>query len=562
MTTFDRRKSILRLVRERQSVRVPELARLLDVSEGTIRNDLSALDEEQQLLRVRGGAVLREDEAGSRYPPLAVLDPNAEAKLRIARWAAELIENGDSVLFDDSTTVLRMAAFLKDRRGLTAVTNGLEVARALAENTSNTVILIGGILGADGVSVKGPLAEKALKELHIQRAFLTCSGFSLESGLTETDIHEAHIKAQMIRSADETIALIDSSKFGKLGLTPFASIREVTYLFTDSSVSPEIVEQLRQTEIHLTICEANTVSSFTQHDRRLKHYRIGFANLDEASPFPVDVRRGLERAAKDASNIDLIVADNGLSGEAALRIADDLIARGIDLMIEYQIDEKLGSVLMNKFRQASIPVIAVDIPMVGATFFGVDNYRAGYTAGTALGEWIGAHWQGQLDGLIVLEEPRAGTLPAARIQGQLDGLAEWVSNIDQIERHYLDSANTLEVSEAHMFGLLEALTSKRRLAVICFNDDAALGAWAAVQRAGREAEVVIVGQGADRHMRQEIRRPGARIIGSTGFMAEQYGAKLIELALKILGGEAVPPAVYNDSIFINAANIDGYYPHS
>src|SRR5258708_16609984 len=131
VTIFDRRKNILRLVRENQSVKVGELARLLRVSEGTIRNDLAALDDEQQLLRVRGGAVLREEMAGLHWQPSTRVDPYADAKLRIARWAAELIENGDSVLFDDTTTVLRLASFFKDRPNLAVITTGIQFSPAL-----------------------------------------------------------------------------------------------------------------------------------------------------------------------------------------------------------------------------------------------------------------------------------------------------------------------------------------------------------------------------------------------------------------------------------------------
>ena len=87
------------------------------------------------------------------------------------------------------------------------------------------------------------------------------------------------------------------------------------------------------------------------------------------------------------------MADNQLSGETALAVAGELLTRELDLVIEYQIDEQAGNRIMDRFRQAGLPVIAVDIPMNGATFFGVDNYRAGHLAGVALGEWIAAHWQ-------------------------------------------------------------------------------------------------------------------------------------------------------------------------
>jgi len=559
VTTFDRRRNILRMLSEQGSVRVSNLARLLDVSEGTIRNDLAALDEEHQLMRVRGGAVTREDEP-SRWSRATSNGDNAAAKLRIARWAADLIENGDSVLFDASLTVQSMAQYLKDRRHLTVVTNGLDVGRIMAENPSNTVILIGGILAQDGLSVSGSLAEKFLKDLHIRYAFITCSGCSLDTGLMEFDIHQANLKTQMIRSAQQTIALIDSSKFGKLGLTPFASIGEISHIFTDSAVDPAVVEQLQQRVGNLTICEESTTSSFTRQEQvSQSHYRIGFANLSETIPFAVDVRRGLERAAKEAGNIDLVVGDNQLDREAAVQMAEDLIDKDIDLMIEYQIDETIGGLLMNRFQQAGIPVIAVDIPMVGATYFGVDNHRAGMLAGGAIGEWIAAHWRGEFDVLVMLEEPRAGVLPAMRMQGQLDGLAQALPNRIPHRVHTLDSGNTVATSYSAMQRLLNDIRPSDRIAVLCFNDDAALGALAAARDAGREQQVVIVGQGADRRAREEIRKPGTRFIGSTAFMPEKYGTRLIEVAQKILRGEPVPPAIYTDCVFLCTQNIDSYY---
>jgi ribose transport system substrate-binding protein len=97
------------------------------------------------------------------------------------------------------------------------------------------------------------------------------------------------------------------------------------------------------------------------------------------------------------------------------------------------------------------------------------------------------------------------------------------------------------------------LPNAHRIAVICFNDDAAIGALAAARRLQREEDVVIVGQGADRRVRDELRRPNTRIIGSTAYEPERYGEKLIPLALKILHGEPVPPAVYSEHTFVPAA---------
>jgi ribose transport system substrate-binding protein len=561
MTAFERRRQIVNLLRERPGIRVAELAQLLNVSEGTIRNDLTELEGAGCLQRVRGGAVLRHDHRFLNPSFAARVQVNADAKQWIARRAADMIEDGDSILLDASTTVFAMVPYLRSCHNLTIVTNGIEVGLALAENLSHTVILVGGMIRGDGTSVIGHLGEKILDGLHVKTAFVSCSGFSVQAGLTEIDIQEVQIKRKMIHCAEHVIALIDSSKFGRVDLTSFADLSQISHLLTDKGLDPRFVEQVRQTNVILTICGESTASSLSPRGKKNHHYTIGFANLGETMSFPIDVRRGLEQAAQRAGNIDLVVADNQLDGAVALDVADRLIGKGVDLAIEYQIDEAVGSSIMNKFNQAGIPVIAVDIPMVGATYFGVDHYRAGHMAGVALGNWIVERWNHAWDRLIVLEEQRPGALVAARIQGQLDGLQEITGHVPAAKIIYLNSGNTTEISRANMLAALECLPDEHKLAIVSFNDDAAFGAICAARELGREGDVVIVGQGADRIVRKEIRHPKSCLIGSTAYWPERYGKKLIEVALKILDGEPVPPAVYNEHVFITQENIDEFYPH-
>ncbi|MGQ9768825.1 MAG: DeoR/GlpR family DNA-binding transcription regulator, partial [Anaerolineae bacterium] len=229
MTTFERRQRILALLREKPGIKVTELAHQLGVSQGTIRNDLTALEQSNQLKRVRGGAVIQERQPVSHPPFASRMQVRSQAKEHIARRAAELVADGDAILLDASSTVYYLAQFLQNRRNLTVVTNGIEVARALARNRSNTVILLGGVLSPEGTSVTGLLSEQLLKNLHIKTAFVSCYGFSLSMGLTEVDLHEAQIKSRMIASAETVVALIDASKFGNVDLTPFARLEQISH---------------------------------------------------------------------------------------------------------------------------------------------------------------------------------------------------------------------------------------------------------------------------------------------------------------------------------------------
>lgn len=561
LTIFERRQNILRLLAEQPGLRVADMAAVFQVAEGTIRNDLNALESEEKLRRVRGGAVLhsqalsRPGAADGIMPPVS----HAEIKQRIARWSAETIEDGDTIFLDASSTVQFMISYLQEYKRLTIVTNGLDTAGLLARTTPHPVVLVGGMVNRSGKATTSLIGLDMLKNLHIRTAFVSCVGFDLNVGLTERLIEEAQLKEAILTSISRIVALVGSNKIGAVSTIPFAAPQRITHFFTDSDVSAEFIEQMRQAKINLTVCGENTVRSFTV-DGDKPQLTIGFANQSEDLPFAIDVRRSLERAAADVGSIDLVVADNRLSGEEALRVADKLIQRNINLAIEYQIDYKAGNLIMNKFQQADIPVIAVDIPMVGATFFGVDNYRAGHMAGTALGEWVKREWNGRIDHLLVLEEPRAGSLPEARIQGQLDGLQEVLGAIAADHIHTLDSGNTSAVSETAVTDLLQTIPDSHHSAIVSFNDEAAFGALQAARKANRELDVVIVGQGADRLIHGEIRDKQSRLIGSTAYMPERYGEKLMELALKILRGESVPPAIYMNHVFINADNIDLYYP--
>ena len=255
MITYERRQSLLDLLRKQPGLNVPDLAATLDVSEGTVRNDLNALELQGLLTRVHGGAVLHPQEQFQNNSFVRRYQQNAAAKLAIAREATALVSNDASILLDASTTAYYFAKALSDRQRLRVMTNGFEVARELAQNTTNTVILIGGIVNNESSSVTGLLSEHIIEELHIQKAFLSCSGFNLERGMTEVHLAEAQLKRKVIESSQELFALVDSSKFGKEDLTSFARPEKISRLFTDQRLSPDWAEALRRAGVEFTICE-------------------------------------------------------------------------------------------------------------------------------------------------------------------------------------------------------------------------------------------------------------------------------------------------------------------
>jgi ribose transport system substrate-binding protein len=293
-------------------------------------------------------------------------------------------------------------------------------------------------------------------------------------------------------------------------------------------------------------------------------YKIGFANLTEDIVFTQLVREGIEKAAADAGNVELVIADNKLDGATALANADNFILQGVDGVIEFQTDEKFGNVMMDKFRAEGIPVIAIDIPMAGATFFGADNYRAGYMAGEAAAEWVNENWDGQVDAVLSLDLPQSGPIPAARMQGQLEGLLDNLAGDPPAEDmiFHLDSKNTQDESFKVVSDTLPKIPNAEHIVGVHINDGTALGTIAALEAAGREDQAIVVAQGADPSAQVEWMKEGSIFLGDTAYFPERYGEYLIPAIIDALECKPLPPAIYVDHVFLTADNLCEYYPES
>ena len=255
MTTFERRKRLLEILQKEPRLRVPEIAEVLGVSQGTVRNDLNAMSEEKQVIRVRGGAIVPAENALVISSTFATRsNSNEEAKLFIGREAARLVEDGDAILLDASSTVYHMGQFLTERNKLRVVTNGIEIARLLALNPTNMVILIGGIMRHGTESVVGPWSERFLEDMRTKTAFISCSGFTPEAGMTEVDMYEAQFRKTAINCTNQVVAMVDSSKFGKVDLTPSVRTHQISLLLTDQNLNTEWEGRLKENGVSFKIC--------------------------------------------------------------------------------------------------------------------------------------------------------------------------------------------------------------------------------------------------------------------------------------------------------------------
>jgi ribose transport system substrate-binding protein len=300
---------------------------------------------------------------------------------------------------------------------------------------------------------------------------------------------------------------------------------------------------------------------YRSHLRPFKHkpWRLGYAAQGTDYQFSKDVSTGLQRAAI-AEGIELICVDNRYNPKISQRNADVLVREKVDLVIEFQTDEHVAPIVAAKYREANIPLIAIEIPHPGATYYGANNYEAGLIGGRHLGRWARQKWHGEADEIILFALDRAGSLPKMRLTGMLVGMREVCPSLEHARVAYLDGDGKLgesfEAMRRHLRG-----TRAHRILVGAINDPSALGALRAFQEAGRAESAAIMGQNASPEGRAELREPGTRLIGSVAYFPEKYGADLIAVALDILHRRPVPPAVFVKHQLVTPDNVNHVYPN-
>ena len=245
---------VLRILETRDSVQVAELAEAFSVSEVTVRSDLSTLAERGLVARVRGGVRTLQQE-GSEVGFDLRLRLEVERKRAIARAAAAMVDEGEAVALDASTTAYYLALELRAKRELVVVTNGLLVATALADAPGITVLVTGGLLRLSAMSLVGDLGADVLRTTRINKGFLGARGLSLERGLMDLNPDEVRIKQEMADACEQVYGIFDGTKWHRSALLAFVRVDELAGIVTDSSAPATEVEQWREAGVNVVMVD-------------------------------------------------------------------------------------------------------------------------------------------------------------------------------------------------------------------------------------------------------------------------------------------------------------------
>ena len=250
MLAAERRPVITERIKATGQVVVSALSTEFQVSEETIRRDLEWLEKEGIATRIYGGAVLTGNDRVA--PPYSIRkNTNIEPKIAIARQLAELVNDGDTLMVDESSTAAYAIRAIRHLKNITLITNSLELLRELTGQDSWHVISTGGTLKPDVLAQVGPHALRTVRSYHVGYAILSCRGINAQLGLADSDDDVVQIKQAMMASCDCPILLADHRKFDRDGLVALGQISNLKKLITDREPSMDWQKKLQSCGVEL-----------------------------------------------------------------------------------------------------------------------------------------------------------------------------------------------------------------------------------------------------------------------------------------------------------------------
>jgi DeoR/GlpR family transcriptional regulator of sugar metabolism len=240
----ERLTAILSMLKKQGRVSVEELSALFGISGVTVRNDLRRLHSEGRLTKTFGGAIYRESKTGPGLFDARNSTMTIEKK-RIGEKAASLVSPGEVIYLDASVTVMEMIPFILHQTDLTVITNSLEVASNLSILSNHSVVMLGGAIFKESYATTWAYPEIITPDINIGTAFFGALAFSVSTGLTDRNIDVIHQKRYILGKSLRVVALIDSTKWGRVSFGTFAKPEQITVIITDAAAPADEVAEVR-----------------------------------------------------------------------------------------------------------------------------------------------------------------------------------------------------------------------------------------------------------------------------------------------------------------------------
>ena len=464
--------------------------------------------------------------------------PFSQAIRNIGDRSLSLIERSDLIFLDDSPFSGTIALGLPMGMGVNVVTNSLKVAIVLAQRGYDSdVFLLPGLLNKSDLSIDVQFEQATKGRYFVSKAFIGFAAYTGTRGFFAQEHWQVRLYAEVLAMSRAVYLQVESCHVGKTGKFAFPvdpSNPCILEVLTDDGLSLEAAAREFGERYPLVLCGKGHVIKGPVN----RQHVIGFATLHGRYEISQLVRSGIEAAIKRRNNLELIVADNKMDREATLSNVKTFIEKKVDLVIEYQHDYGLSILIGEKLSHANIPVIAVDVPIPGAVYFGANNYRAGVIGGEAAAREVERRWNGKVDHLIVVTDAEVGPLVESRITGMLDVLLRRIAVAPGgLMRH--NSPNDATSAENLVMQAVAGFSDDAHNLVLSINSNITIGVVNAIEKLGLAANSVVVGHNVTPRIEDLIRKEGSCLLGSVSFQHERYGDEIVDLALRVLARAAV-----------------------
>ena len=236
---------------------IKELSKKLEVSEMTIRRDLRELSENKVVTLIPGGAVLKRNHLvetdEEKYLIQTAESLMLEEKIKISRKAASLVGPNEVIIIDTGSTTENLPKFIPENMPLTVICYALNILFNVYENKNWKLVFPGGYFHNNTLMFESPEGIEIIKKIRANKAFISAAGVSEKLGVTCATVYEKETKKAVIESSDTKILLVDSSKFGKIKISHFADLTDFDIVITDSGISKECKEIIKNIGVELYI---------------------------------------------------------------------------------------------------------------------------------------------------------------------------------------------------------------------------------------------------------------------------------------------------------------------
>jgi DeoR family fructose operon transcriptional repressor len=253
MLQAERLEKIKEEIDKKRFCTIKEIADELQISAATVRRDLKLLSDQKQLELTRGGAMIRLSGIAHEAPYIIKRRINAEEKVRIGQRAAQLVNEGETIIIDSGSTAVEMGSALVNYKNITVATNDILVASKLAASKEIDLTVIGGGVRKEYYTMLGFLAQMALQHINADKIFLGVDAIDLKKGCMVTNMEEVMIKKQMMASARTAIVICDHSKFENVAFLNLCSLQEVDLIITGRELNKELYEQFKEAGINIEL---------------------------------------------------------------------------------------------------------------------------------------------------------------------------------------------------------------------------------------------------------------------------------------------------------------------